>query len=480
LRLPYGKRTGVTAVDRLNIVAHDKFQEIIDEANKPDSTIRLQQVILNPDQLQERTVTVVSQSNLAAKLGFQPAQPGAATQVATTGGTPVFASPEEQKVAQIAYDVIRKLESQPQKLPSATHLQRPEIQAEVLKAVAEQYRPSQLLLEGVGVQPDLAAVVAKTAELVVQQTIDIPRILVVPKGEVKSGFKAFTLELGTLSYQAPSEELWIQHLRTNQLEVVGLGRGGIEEARLEDYVVSGLVDFDDIAYDDHADLLYDLAGQTVQHFRSYLSQEDTRKVLRLYQREIARFIHAQMQDHYWEEAVEYEVRVSRGFTELKPSAYTASATEPPLDYRHSPSDKSNMAKYLFGGFQRCLYPVQKFQSDSERKLAVILERESLKWFKPAKGQFQIYYKWGVEHPEYQPDFVAETGDAIYMLEPKARNEMEAAEVLAKKDVAVRWCQHASDHARTYGGKPWRYALIPHDAIAENMTVAGLIREYAVS
>jgi type III restriction enzyme len=33
LRLPYGKRTGVAAVDRLNIVAHDKFQEIIDEAN---------------------------------------------------------------------------------------------------------------------------------------------------------------------------------------------------------------------------------------------------------------------------------------------------------------------------------------------------------------------------------------------------------------------------------------------------------------
>ena len=33
LRLPYGKRTGVNSVDRLNIVAHDRFQEIIDEAN---------------------------------------------------------------------------------------------------------------------------------------------------------------------------------------------------------------------------------------------------------------------------------------------------------------------------------------------------------------------------------------------------------------------------------------------------------------
>ena len=35
LRLPYGKRTGVAAVDRLTIVSHDRFQEIIDEANKP-------------------------------------------------------------------------------------------------------------------------------------------------------------------------------------------------------------------------------------------------------------------------------------------------------------------------------------------------------------------------------------------------------------------------------------------------------------
>src|SRR5206468_10045435 len=45
LRLLYGKRTGVPAVDRLNIVAHDKFQEIINEANRSDSPIRLQAVV---------------------------------------------------------------------------------------------------------------------------------------------------------------------------------------------------------------------------------------------------------------------------------------------------------------------------------------------------------------------------------------------------------------------------------------------------
>ena len=476
LRLPYGRRTGVTAVDRLNIVAHDKFQEIVEEANRPDSSIRLQQVILNPEQLQQKTATVVSQSRLAAKLGFLPEQVTAGTQVASTNEAPVFKTAEEQKVAQITYAVIRKLENQPGKLPSVTYLQNPEIRETVLREVEAQYRPKQLELEGVS-KPDLAAVVAKTTELVVQQTIDIPRILVVPKGEVRSGFAPFALDLSKINYQAPSEELWVQHLRTNQLEIIGLGHGGIEESRLEDYIVSGLVDFDDIAYDDHADLLYDLAGQVIEHLLNYLAEGDARRVLRLHQREIARFVHAQMQDHYWEEDVDYEVVVSKGFTELKPSAFTTSASEPPLDFRTSPADKSNMAKYLFGGFQVCLYDVQKFQSDAERKMSVILERDALKWFKPARGQFQIYYKRGADHPEYQPDFVAETTDTVFMLEPKAANQMTDEEVIAKRDAAVKWCAHASDHARSYGGKPWKYILIPHDTIAGNMTLEGLDRRF---
>ncbi len=110
---------------------------------------------------------------------------------------------------------------------------------------------------------------------------------------------------------------------------------------------------------------------------------------------------------------------------------------------------------------------------------VILERESLKWFKPARGQFQIFYKSGADHLEYQPDFVAETDDAIYMLEPKARNELDSQEVLAKQAAAVTWCQHASAHAASYGGKLWHYVLIPHDVIADNMTLQGLVQQYAI-
>jgi type III restriction enzyme len=136
-----------------------------------------------------------------------------------------------------------------------------------------------------------------------------------------------------------------------------------------------------------------------------------------------------------------------------------------------------MSKYLFGGFERCLYPLQKFDSDAERKLAAVLERDAIKWFKPAKGQFQIFYRQGADHLEYQPDFVAETADTIYMLEPKASNQMDDVVVLAKKDAAIKWCVNASNHSATHGAKPWRYVLIPHDAIADNMTLDGLAKQY---
>lgn len=398
LRLPYGKRTGVMAVDRLNIVAHDKFQEIIDEANRPDSTIHLQTVVLDSTDLTRKTVTVVSQSRLATEPGLTPQQLTSSTKLTGQAETPIFTTSVEQKVAQIVWKEICRLENQPQKLPTISYLQRPEIQTTIVEAVKEQQHPVQLELDGFK-RPDISAVVAKTVELITQQTIDIPRILVVPRGEVKAGFKPFVLKLQTLRYQAVPEELWIQHLRTNQLELVLLGRGGIEEGRLEDYVVSGLVDFDDISYDDHADLLYDLATQTVQHLLSYLSEEDTAKVLRCYQRDIARFIHSQMQEHYREETVGHEVVASKGFIELKRRAYSQIAGEPMLDFRESPADKSNMARYLFTGFSHCLYTEEKFQSEAERKLAVILERDSIKWFRPAKGQFQIFYHSGADHLE---------------------------------------------------------------------------------
>lgn len=478
LRLPYGKRTGVIAVDRLNIVAHDRFQEIVDEANNPASPIRLKQLVLDVAELERKTVTVVSAPTILSSLGLQT--PTSTDAAAPTGPAPepAFGNADDMRVAQLAYDAFRKLAREPDKVPSVSYLSRPEVQQLVVREVQSQYQPAQLELDGVAKPaPDVAAVIAATAKLMADRTIDIPRISVMPKGEVKAGFKPFTLDLSGMRYPAPSEELWAKHLRTDQVDIIGLSQGNLLERRLKDYVVSGLIDFPDIAYDEHADMLYELAGQVVRHLLSYLPEKDASQVLSLHQREIARAVHAQMQDHFWtDDTVEWHHEVRQGFTELKESAYTA-LREAPLDYRVPPADKSNMARYLFGGFSKCLTNVTKFHSDTERKLAVILERESLKWLRPAKGQFQMFYRSGSDQLEYQPDFVAETEDRILMLEPKMANQMQDKDVLAKRDVAVQWCGWASEHAKTYGGKPWQYALIPHDAVAENMTLDFLLKQY---
>lgn len=475
LRLPYGKRTGVEAVDTLSIVAHDKFQEIVDEAKKPDSSIRLKQSVLSDSDLSQKTKTVVSQSNLSQALGELPAQPS--ENIAPPTQAPVFTTPEEKKIAQITNKVIQNMAKDAGLLPSSGHLQNEDVKKKILQQVKEEFelQEPEFDLQDTA-QINFAVTIDKTVSLVIQQTIDIPRISVVPKGEVKSGFKPFKLKLENLKYQPPEETLWVQYLRTGDGKELGLGDGGIDEERLENHIVFGLVDYDDVSYDDNAELLYDLAEQVIEHMRSYLPEEKISRVLRFHRKEIARFVHAQMVEHYWEEATGYDVVVRAGFSPLKESAYSVLDGQTPLNFKVPPKDKSNMAKYLFGGFSKCLYSVQKFDSDSERQLSVILERESNKWFKPARGQFQIYYRSGAgDQQEYQPDFVAETDDLIYMLEPKAKNQLENPIVLAKKEAALQWCENASNHAKTYGGKPWTYVLIPHDVLADNMSLEGLAK-----
>ncbi len=471
LRLPYGERTGITAVDRLNIVAHDRFQEIVDDANKPDSPLRIQAVEIALEDLDRKVVTVESNSILADRLGSgEPTT----TWGSVSAETPLFASAEERQVAQVAMRAIEGLSSRPTMLPGVALLRTPEVQAQVIREVRERWS-GQLPLEGVRGPVDVERIVATLCDEVASATIDIPRVLVVPIGRVESGFSPFTLDLSSVRYPPVSADLWVQHLRTKEHQVLTLGDAGVKERRLEDYIVRGLVDFDDVSYDEQADLLYDLAGQVVRHFLSYLSEEDTRRVLQFNQHALAVFIHAQMQEHYWEKAEGYEVTVSHGFTPLKPSAYTAGAADSVQDFRIEPRDKTKIGQLLFGGFERCLYRLQKFGSDTERRFAVILERESLRWFKPTKGQFQIFYRVGSSHQQYVPDFVAETETELLMIETKARNEMTTIEVEAKRKAAEEWCRNASAHASTYGGKPWRYGLIAHDTVADNMSLATLTR-----
>lgn len=448
LRLPYGKRTGDQAVDTLHIIAHDSFQAIVDEANRGDSVLKFRAVELEPPKPGEQLKTVVTSSKVEESLKQ--------------------GSPAEQKMKDLIYTVIAEKKD----LKSSQDLHKPEVKASIVAEAKARYRTIQAELEGMETIPDTTALVDTVITNLVEGTIDIPRIIVLPREGSRVDFQSFTLDLRSVRYQPVSRDLLMQFLRTNEQRTLSFAKVGVKEARLEDYLVRGLIDEPDICYDEHAELLYGLAGQVVTHLRSYLSDEDeVRNVLQYHETDLVAFIAAQMREHRSVSDTGFEVKVSRGFTPLKKSAVIVETGLESMDYRRSDFDKSKIGRILFTGYQRCLYPAVKFNSDTERRFSAILERDSEKWFKPAKGQFQIIYQDGHQHSEYVPDFVAETHDVIYMAETKAKNELADPVVLAKKKAAEEWCGHASEFNKSLGKKPWRYLLVAHDQVQDNMSLA---------
>jgi type III restriction enzyme len=123
---------------------------------------------------------------------------------------------------------------------------------------------------------------------------------------------------------------------------------------------------------------------------------------------------------------------------------------------------------VFGGFTKSLYPAQKFDSDSERRFAIVLEddRDVVKWLKPPKGLLMIQY---AEDDNYNPDFIVETSSGLYLCEIKRASDVEAADVQKKAKAATQWCERAS----AVSDKQWHYALIPHNDVRINRTFMGL-------
>ena len=248
LRLPYGTRTGVAAVDRLTIVAHDMFQAIIDEANDPDSIIKTG-VVIGRDVAVDSKQAITIEPVIANIVSGRDA--GAPGQVALP-----FATTMEQAIARTTLQVIHQYEN----LQRSSDMTSPDVQANMINDVRLAYRVDQPAIDGIVDGPDFEDIVARTTAAYIEKSIDIPRIIVVPTGEVTTGFKEFDLDLSAVRYQPVAQEILIHHLRTNLRERLLTGDAMLDEPRLENYIVRVLMDHADICYDQQSELLYNLSG----------------------------------------------------------------------------------------------------------------------------------------------------------------------------------------------------------------------------
>lgn len=469
LRLPYGKRTGVDSIDRLTIIAHDRFQEVLDAANKPDSIIRKTIVIGDDGDIPlEKPTAIVVPSIVESLLVSETPIEG----YDTTHVRGVINTPEKRAMANIVLDVAKQYE----KLESSQGLKTTEVKKEIEQKVREIISSSQLKIAGFEQHPELPEIIEVVTQSLAELTFDIPKISVVATSETTFGFTDFDLKnLNSIAYQPVSHDILIQELQSNKRVVLLSNDSYAKEDRLENYLIRALMDQQEIFYDENSTLLYKLANQVVRHLQSYLStDEQVENVLLYNQKSLKDFVFAQMMEHCWETPTEYEVRVSKGFSILKPNNYNS--YENAKHFRIPVTDKLGIRRMVFNGFKKCCYGEQKFDSDSERRFAMVLEDDPtvMRWMKPAAGHFQIDWKSGLA---YQPDFVVETENEKLICEPKASSDIDTEEVQLKAKAAIKWCKHATEHSLEFGGKPWNYLLIPHTAITSSSSVEGLKSSY---
>jgi type III restriction enzyme len=475
LRLPYAKRTGVDKVDKLTIVAHDKFQQIIDEANKPDSIIKKENIIvIDAAELEQPKVVITSISSLDQKA--QEEQKRIET----------ITDPKQKQKAQTELQaknlIISILPELNVAAKSVSELTKKEVVEVAFKKIEERITSdpqanmfaAQIIAE-VKLQYE-AAVSEFTTHI-----IEIPRITIQQSGEVKSGFKQFDLDVKNLNYQPVSEEILIKKLREqeNSTDTI-IGKGRIIPDKLNNIIVNELINHPEVDYDRQVDLLFALADQAIKKFKSYLKDGDELiNVVQYHKNEISDYIYAQLMEHFYFDAPSFEEPIVKPFTRIEEHNYSKYTKDALIQYRETVTPTNTIPTKVFTGFLKASHTMYKFDSKTEKDFAIILEdnKEVLKWLRPAGNQFHIY--WQHNSRQYHPDFVAETADTIYMVETKKEGDIESTEVQDKSRAAMEFCKHATDYTTKNHGKPWKYVLIPHGAVQVNMSFSFLVKQYEV-
>jgi type III restriction enzyme len=111
----------------------------------------------------------------------------------------------------------------------------------------------------------------------------------------------------------------------------------------------------------------------------------------------------------------------------------------------------------YEGFQRSLYAQDWFDSSTERDVANVLDDEpSVRfWVRLLINDVPILWSGA---REYNPDFVVvDTDDIHWLIEVKMDKEMETPAVQGKREAARRWANHVSSDETV--AAVWRYVLL---------------------
>lgn len=425
LRLPYGERTGDPDVDSVMLTAHDKFREILEEAQKGDSIFKAGNVI----KVEEIEPEEVIEPQLALDLEEEP------DEVLNSVYETIGIERSEQTDAAI-HAIQKTVENEVYRTIQTT--QSHTITPTTTKEIAEK------AVSTVTEKPDLAQAfhensiplilrwaeerTEKTHRAAIAKFIPIPQIRITDAGAEEYVFMDFDIDLTSFTHEPLTNEMLIQNL---------------EDQSDQQRIHAGVIDFDgyepkrvilgelrkkpEIDYNKCKEMLFKLITQVIGHYECAFGTNGMQNIVMMNKRDIAEKIYTQMMQHFYCEngLLQEEVIGTRNYN-LRPN-FTFKSSVP----LYGGGFTGDIRTVLFTDIKKGVFSEVKLDSEEgELSFARIVERDEdvLNWLRPSPKEFNITYNHG---KNYEPDFVVETDDTIYLVEVKAEKDLNNPDVIAK-------------------------------------------------
>ena len=467
LRLPYGERTGDRDVDAVMLTAHDKFNDILAEAQKGDSIFKAGNVIKAEEIVPEQVTTTQLSFDMPSNESHDEAY--SFTQIERTEQTDALISRAQTLIRQ---EVSRSIQTEPE------HTVTPQTAQKIVDTVAAQLSVDKDL--GVtfheNEMPLAAWMLYQTEQTHIAakaKFIPIPRIKITDAGVEEYVFVDFDLDVSAFNHVPIRNELLIQNLEdmADRQRIKG-DAIDFEGYNPKKVILDELRKKPEIDYEKCSALLFKMISRLCDHYTANHGENGMRNIVMMYKRDIANKLYAQMMQHFY---------CKNGFLQEEVVGTREYNLQQTYSWREKvglfESFTEDIRNVLFTGIQKGVFSEAKFHSkDGELTLARVMETDSdvINWLRPHPREFNITYNHG---HAYEPDFVVETEDIIYLVEVKGEDKLNDPDVIAKKERGIQYCAVASRWGKANGYKEWQYLFIPAGQIRSSSTFALLAERF---
>jgi type III restriction enzyme len=454
LRLPYGRRTGDEAVDSVVLTAHDKFDDIIKEACRGDSIFNAGNVIIVEDE-PECSKSVQPQINFGNDFYEQNDDIYKALGVKK--------SQDNDDLIKISLRELKKnVEREIQESSKPDEPLTKEQVDSVIKKTGESIKAKEDYAEVFDRNKNgLINLFEKQAPIYHVKAIDkfipIPIIKITEDGIEEYEFVDFELDLANLNQVPIDNDLVYQSLLNSRDRKIIKGDAiDFDAFDPRAILAKDIREKPEINYNKCGDLLNKLILSAIKHYEDKYGENGMKNIIMMNKLDISRSIYNQMMNHfYYKQGLFLEEVIGVEKKNIKPEYSYEVETD-----LFSNDFTCNIKQVLFTGIEKGVFNCAKFDSrEGELTFARIIDRDPavINWLRPTPNQFKITYNRG---KRYEPDFVVETDQIIYLVEVKGEDKLKDPDVIAKKERGVKYCEAATNWGLANGYKEWRYLFIP--------------------